>query len=961
MFSKIQRQISVCLAALLLVSGLWPAGSPTAASGTVSTSLGPAIEMAAYELPSDVSLSYTLFAGGVSDGQAIWMAPQETDKVVKLDPVTGAMTSYNNWPAGFTKGNGAFSDIVFDGQSLWMIPSLADRIIKLDPESGAMTGYNSWPAGFNNHSPRFSGGVFDGQYIWLVPSNANSLIRLDPSTGSMTSYNDWPSGFTLPNYAFSDGIYDGQNLWLVPNTASSVIKVDTATGDMTAYDDWPSGFVKGAYAFNGAIFDGDSMWMTPYSANQVVKLDTSTGEMTGYDDWPAGFNKAGSLLGESAFDGRYIWVKASSYSQLFRIDTTTGEMEGFSDWPAGVNANPMYSAMFDGLNVWLIPLASTQVIRVSSVPVMQPAIAGDMQADLAWEPVNGAIGYKIYQSQTMGSSGAEIATVGSSVYSRTVTGLTNGMTYYYSVKAAFAGRDSSASNEVSAIPLSTDANLSHLALSDGSLNPVFDESTTVYTAAVSSNVSEITVTPEVSASTAAVTINGEAAASGAPFGPLPLTEGANIIEVKVTAQIGTTKTYTVTVTRAAATPSPTASPTPTVTPAPTPSPISGGGISGGTSSPAAVAGINLNGTLVPASTIDTTKPIAVLEASPHTGSSAVYASIPASVLAGFASKNEAFLLEIKAPYGSYRIPVQLASLIPGLQELLAENKLGAQDISFKLTLTDKSGDSALRGTLTSSLPDGKLLGAPVHARMDIINAKTGMVLRALATFSSEMTILLPLTGDMKEIPEYWGAFRFDEATKQLAFVPARKLNIGGISFAAIRSASDGTYVVTENNVVFSDMSKHWGEPLARLAAAKGLVNGIGGGKFAPERTVTRAEFTAMLTRALGANALPASYAVDSQPLTREQMADMVAAAISKAEELPAGHADGGVINVNGYKDIASVKPAYLEAVRSIAELGIMTGTGGSRYEPQRETSRAQAAAVLIRTLIVLGKIDGLEG
>jgi gliding motility-associated-like protein len=101
-------------------------------------------------------------------------------------------------------------------------------------------------------------------------------------------------------------------------------------------------------------------------------------------------------------------------------------------------------------------------------------------------------------------------------------------------------------------PLSTDATLSALALSTGSLSPVFASGTITYTASVNNATNSITVTPTVNDATATVTVNGTAVASGAASAAIALTVGSsNIITTAVTAQDGTLKTYTLTVTRAA--------------------------------------------------------------------------------------------------------------------------------------------------------------------------------------------------------------------------------------------------------------------------------------------------------------------------------------------------------------------------------------------------------------------------
>jgi len=95
---------------------------------------------------------------------------------------------------------------------------------------------------------------------------------------------------------------------------------------------------------------------------------------------------------------------------------------------------------------------------------------------------------------------------------------------------------------------STNANLSGLTISNGSLSPAFASTTTDYTANVSFSVTSVTVTPTVADPTATVTVNGSSNLTN----PISLNVGDNTITVLVTAQDGTTtKTYTVTVTRAA--------------------------------------------------------------------------------------------------------------------------------------------------------------------------------------------------------------------------------------------------------------------------------------------------------------------------------------------------------------------------------------------------------------------------
>ncbi|WP_080834903.1 cadherin-like beta sandwich domain-containing protein [Cohnella massiliensis] len=103
-----------------------------------------------------------------------------------------------------------------------------------------------------------------------------------------------------------------------------------------------------------------------------------------------------------------------------------------------------------------------------------------------------------------------------------------------------------------AVPPSSDADLSGLALSSGTLSPDFEPDTTIYFASVSHLVDRITVTPTVSDTKATATVNGKAAASGEPSEDIPLSVGSgNTIAIEVRAEDGaSTKTYIVAVTRA---------------------------------------------------------------------------------------------------------------------------------------------------------------------------------------------------------------------------------------------------------------------------------------------------------------------------------------------------------------------------------------------------------------------------
>lgn len=95
---------------------------------------------------------------------------------------------------------------------------------------------------------------------------------------------------------------------------------------------------------------------------------------------------------------------------------------------------------------------------------------------------------------------------------------------------------------------STDASLSTLVISAGSINPVFDSSTLSYTLTTSSALT--TITPTVNYAYASVTVNGSDVASGATSVSIPLALDDTVINIVVTAQDGSaTQSYSVTINR----------------------------------------------------------------------------------------------------------------------------------------------------------------------------------------------------------------------------------------------------------------------------------------------------------------------------------------------------------------------------------------------------------------------------
>ena len=171
---------------------------------------------------------------------------------------------------------------------------------------------------------------------------------------------------------------------------------------------------------------------------------------------------------------------------------------------------------------------------------------------------------------------------------------------------------------------------------------------------------------------------------------------------------------------------------------------------------------------------------------------------------------------------------------------------------------------------------------------------------------------------------------------------------------------------------FSDVPEsHWAAQSIRRCAQTGLLQGVGGGRFGLGRTMTRAAYATALCRLMGwelvtpekgsftdnqdtakwyYSAIETAYAHGAltgesrqcrpnDAITREEMAKMTVRALGLAV------LSGAAADDCPFSDV-SVAQGY---VALAYRMGIIKGVSAYNFEPKKEATREQAAAVLLRT------------
>jgi hypothetical protein len=82
-------------------------------------------------------------------------------------------------------------------------------------------------------------------------------------------------------------------------------------------------------------------------------------------------------------------------------------------------------------------------------------------------------------------------------------------------------------------------------------------------------------------------------------------------------------------------------------------------------------------------------------------------------------------------------------------------------------------------------------------------------------------------------------------------VPTHVAVVNGKYYAQINSLTNSTYTVVWHPVEFSIVENHWQKTRSNDMGSRMVVNGVGNGCYEPDRNMSRAEFAAIIVRALG--------------------------------------------------------------------------------------------------------------
>lgn len=526
---------------------------------------------------------------------------------------------------------------------------------------------------------------------------------------------------------------------------------------------------------------------------------------------------------------------------------------------------------------------------------------------------------------------------------------------------------------------SADATLSGLTLSGvPTLSPAFVSGTTEYTASVANSVKSTTVTGTLNNSHATMTIGGNSVNSGTASSAITLNEGSNTITIVVTAQNGTTKTYTVTLTRE----QPSADAT-----------LSGLTLGGMTLSPSFASGTteytasvanSVYSTTVTGIANDSNATMTVNGTPVRSGSASGAINLDVGI--------NTITLVVTAENGTtktYNVAVNRAARVvtsPSDSTVISTNgkltlaagRAGKVSLGDEVTILIPAGASSKDLTLTI---DKVLNSQNLLKPIDILTSPIYEILKNYQdNFNTPVTITFAFDPASVKTNQKAAVFYYDEANKIWVEVEGGKVNGSSITIEvnhftkyAVFAVDDAPPADANPDVTLTDIAGHWAESKIKQAVSAGIATGYPDGTFKPNQSVTRAEFVVMLMNALKpqgeataptftdtakigswaqeavAQAVQAgmikgyedgSFRPDAE-MTRSEMAVILANALSQTIEAKAA---------TGFTDDRDI-PAWAKgSIAYVKEAGIMQGKGDNEFAPQAHATRAEAVTVLLSML-----------
>ncbi|WP_166241152.1 S-layer homology domain-containing protein [Paenibacillus turpanensis] len=346
--------------------------------------------------------------------------------------------------------------------------------------------------------------------------------------------------------------------------------------------------------------------------------------------------------------------------------------------------------------------------------------------------------------------------------------------------------------------------------------------------------------------------------------------------------------------------------------------------------------------------------------------------LPASALVEAAAKDGSSI-KVYNKLGSYTLPLDHLDL-----EEYAD-KLSLSNMDYYIQITIKQPSDELKAEMDQAVQ--KLSGADLLSPyVDIeLTAVSGDKILDLDLGSIYIERTVKLTEDANG--RIATGVIYDKATKSFLFVPMFLTQDRDTPIAKIHRPGRSIYAILAYEKSFQDVQSHWAKHPVNRLSSKLLLQGMTERSFQPEGKVTRAQFAALMVRAIGLSGKSASedfkdvnsrdwfqqeVAIAAEAgiingysdgtfrpdayITREELAAMTVRALDYIGKKPTVSSSQQIALLNRYTDNQQIVWAHNEFAAAITA-DIVEGMTPQTLAPTELATRAQAATMLERLLV----------
>ncbi|KEO82186.1 S-layer homology domain-containing protein [Tumebacillus flagellatus] len=350
--------------------------------------------------------------------------------------------------------------------------------------------------------------------------------------------------------------------------------------------------------------------------------------------------------------------------------------------------------------------------------------------------------------------------------------------------------------------------------------------------------------------------------------------------------------------------------------------------------------------------------VAVVIVVPATGDQQAQLTLTAEQLGLISAANAGNSVVFTTGTSSVALPASVLKNVPA-----------GSDISITV---NNAADQA--GTFSNQVAGATVVGTPVSYEVNVMTGGNSAPITVNGTDFVKRSFVVDGNTDLSN-----AGVLFIENGKVRSVPATFSKNDDGTFTVTIKRPGFSTYAVATHAVAFNDIGNSYAKANIESLANKFLLYGTSTSTFSPENHVTRAEFAAMLTRAMGLNATKAAPFTDvsasdwfandvaavyeaglvngvgndqfdpNADISRQDLTVM----LSKALKLLGVQNGAPAPSHQPYVDASSFSDYAKDSISNVTEAGLMTGeavNGGFEFHPGDSTTREAAAIVLFNLL-----------